>query len=64
MVDLQKKYDWVMDTLYYDSIEALIKALKPAIIDPAVEKHNELRLIKAQESQIHSAKDFLDKEKE
>jgi Uncharacterized low-complexity proteins len=64
MVDLQKKYNWVMDTLYYDSIESLINALKPAIIDPAIEKHNELRLIKAKESQINSAKDFLDKEKE
>jgi hypothetical protein len=50
MVDLQKKYNWVMDTLYYDSIEALIKALKSAIIDPALEKHHELRLIKAKES--------------
>ena len=64
MVDLQKKYDWVMDTLYYDSIESLINALKPAIIDPAIEKHNELRLIKAKESQIRSVKDFLDKEEE
>jgi len=64
MVDLQKKYNWVMDTLYYDSIETLINALKPAIIDPAIEKHNELRLIKAKESKNRSAKDFLDKEKE
>ena len=64
MVDLQKKYNWVMDTLYYDSIETLINALKPAIIDPAIEKHNELRLIKAKESKIRSAKDFLDKGKE
>jgi uncharacterized protein YjbI with pentapeptide repeats len=64
MVDLQKKYNWVMDTLYYDSIEALIKALKSAIIDPALEKHHELRLIKAKESKIPSAKDFPDKEKE
>jgi hypothetical protein len=45
MVDLQKKYDWVLETLSYDSIETLIKALKPAIIDPAIQKHNELRLI-------------------
>jgi uncharacterized protein YjbI with pentapeptide repeats len=64
MVDLQKKYNWVMDTLYYDSIEALIKALKSAIIDPALEKHHELRLIKAKELKIPSAKDFLDREKE
>ncbi len=64
MVDLQKKYNWVLDTLSYGSKEALIKALKSAIIDPAIEKHNELRLIKAKESKIRSAKDFLDKEKE
>ncbi len=63
MVNLQKKYNWVLDTLSYDSIEALIKALKSAIIDPAIEKHNELRLIKAKELKIRSAKDFLDKEK-
>ena len=64
MVDLQKKYNWVMDTLYYDSIESLINALKPAIIDPAIEKHNRLRLIKAKESKTISAKDFLNKGKE
>ena len=64
MIDLQKKYNWVLDTLSYNSIETLIKALKPAIIDSAIQKHNELRLIKAKESKIRSAKDFLDKEKE
>jgi hypothetical protein len=42
---------------------ALTKALKSAIIDPAVEKHKELRLIKAKESKIRPAKDFLDKAK-
>jgi uncharacterized protein YjbI with pentapeptide repeats len=60
MVDLQKKYDWVLDTLSYSSIDTLIKALKPAIIDPAIQKHNELRLIKAQEPKIRSANDFID----
>ncbi len=62
MVDLQKKYNWVLDTLSYNSIDTLIKALKPAIIDPAIQKHNELRLIKAQQPKIRSANDFLDKE--
>jgi len=62
MVDLQEKYNWVLDMLSYGSIEALIKALKSAIIDPAIEKHNELRLIQAKESKIRSAKDFPDKE--
>ena len=60
MVDLQKKYNWVLDTLSYNSIETLIKALKPAIIDPAIQKHNELRLIKAREPKIRSASDFID----
>ena len=61
MVDLQKKYPWVLDTLTYDSIDTLINALKPAIIEPAIAKHNELRLIKAKEPKIRSAKDFLEK---
>jgi uncharacterized protein YjbI with pentapeptide repeats len=61
MVDLQKKYNWVLDTLSYDSIDTLIKALKPAIIDPAIQKHNELRLIKAREPKIRSAEDFIDR---
>ena len=60
MVDLQKKYNWVLDTLSYNSMETLIKALKPAIIDPAIQKHNELRLIKAREPKIRSASDFID----
>ena len=60
MVDLQKKYPWVLDTLSYNSIETLIKALKLAIIDPAIQKHNELRLIKAREPKIRSANDFID----
>lgn len=60
MVDLQKKYNWVLDTLSYTSIETLIKALKPAIIDPAIQKHNELRLIKAREPKIRSANDFIE----
>jgi hypothetical protein len=64
MVDLQKKYDWVLDTLSYDSIETLVNVMKPAIIDLAIEKHNELRLIKAQEPKIRSAKDFWNKGKD
>ncbi|HLO15317.1 MAG TPA: pentapeptide repeat-containing protein [Anaerolineales bacterium] len=61
MVDLQKKYHWVLDTVFYNSPDMLLKALKPAIIDPALQKHNELRLIKAREPKIRSAEDFIDK---
>jgi hypothetical protein len=61
MVDLQKKYPWVLPTRSYDSIETLMAALKPGIIDPAVEMKNKLRLIKAQEQVTESLKDYLDK---
>ena len=61
MVDLQKKYNWVLKTRKYNSIETLIKALKPGIIDPAIEMRNKLRLIKAQEKTTESLTDYLDK---
>ena len=61
MVDLQKKYDWVLNTVSYDSQETLMKVLKSLIIDPAMKKRQELRIIKAQEPEIISAKDFLSK---
>jgi hypothetical protein len=61
MVDLQKKYNWVLPTRSYDSIETLMAALKPGIIDPAVEMRNKLRLVKAQEQTTESLRDYLDK---
>jgi uncharacterized protein YjbI with pentapeptide repeats len=61
MVDLQKKYNWVLKTITYDSLENLIKVLKPLIIDPAMQKRRELRLLKTQEPEEISAKDFLAK---
>jgi len=61
MVDLQKKYPWVLPTKSYDSIETLMQALKPGIIDPAVAMRNKLRLIKAQEQTTESLRDYLDK---
>ena len=64
MVDLQKKHNWVLNTITYDSIDTLIRVLKPLIIDPAMKKHNELRLIKAQQPEIISGRDFLNKEKD
>ena len=64
MVDLQKKYNWVLNTVTYDSMETLIQVLKPLIIDPAMKKRQELRIIKAQEPEVISGKDFLNKVKE
>ncbi len=64
MADLQNKYDWVLNTVSYDTKETLMKVLKPLIIDPAMKKRQELRLIKAQVPEVISGKDFLDKGKE
>jgi hypothetical protein len=61
MVDLQKKYPWVLPTKSYDSIDTLMKALKPGIIDPAVEMRNKLRLVKAQEQVTESLRDYVGK---
>jgi uncharacterized protein YjbI with pentapeptide repeats len=47
MIDLQKKYSWVLDTITYDSLDTLLRILKPLIIDPAIKKRDELRIIKA-----------------
>ena len=60
MANLQTKYNWVLDTISYDSTETLMKVVGPAIIDRAIQKHNELRLIKAQQPKILSASDFID----
>lgn len=58
MVDLQKKYDWVLDTISYKDSDQLIRILKKGIIDRAMQKHDELRLIKAQKPTVISASQF------
>lgn len=47
IVDLQKNFHWVLPTVGYRSKEELFKNLKAAIIDRALEKHNQLRDQKA-----------------
>jgi uncharacterized protein YjbI with pentapeptide repeats len=58
MVDLQKKYEWVLDTISYASADQLIRILKKGIIDRAMKKHDELRLIKASEPTVIRGADF------
>jgi len=58
MVDLQKKYDWVLETIAYKDSDQLIRILKKGIIDRAMQKHDELRLIKAQMPTVISASQF------
>jgi uncharacterized protein YjbI with pentapeptide repeats len=50
MADLQKSFHWVLPTFAYRSKEELFKNLKIAIIDRAIEKHNQLRDQKAKEN--------------
>ena len=61
MVDLQKKYNWVLPTRAYSSKESLINGLRQAIIDPAIKKHNELRLLKAKEPELLFIDDIVHK---
>ena len=56
MVDLQKKYNWVLDTISYDSPDTLLEILEPHIIDPAMRKREELREIKAKQPKIISGR--------
>ena len=59
IADLQSQHIGVLAPLAYHSEETLIKALKAAVIDPAIEKHEELRQIKAQRHTIRNAEDFI-----
>ena len=59
--DLKTKYDWVLDTLVYDTVENLIEGLDKAIIRPAIQKSEELRSRKASESKIRDIRDYLQK---
>ena len=60
MKDL-RKYGWVLDTISYDSPDTLMEILKPQVIDPAIRKRDEMRLIKAKESTIISGRELRDK---
>jgi hypothetical protein len=57
--DLGAKYDWVLDTLVYDSTENLLKGLDKAVIYPALQKSEELTLRKASELKIRDIQDYL-----
>jgi Pentapeptide repeats (8 copies) len=47
-IDLQRKFDWVLDVLTYDSIDHLLAGLQDAIIIPALQKHEVLVQRRAQ----------------
>jgi uncharacterized protein YjbI with pentapeptide repeats len=58
--DLKQKYDWVLDTLVYDTRENLIAAFDTAILAPALQKHRELLIRKAECIQSRHVTQYLD----
>ena len=61
MVDLQKKYDWVLSTLAYNDTQELMDVLEIGIINPAIEMHKKLQEKKGQTFVVESAADLLKK---
>jgi uncharacterized protein YjbI with pentapeptide repeats len=57
--DLQGKFDWVLDTLEYDSESTLVQVLDKAVIRPALKKHEDLMERRVVERQMKKAKDYL-----
>jgi uncharacterized protein YjbI with pentapeptide repeats len=60
-VDLQRKYNWVLPVLEYDTKEHLLKTIDDAIITPALEKHIELLAKKAETVKVRNVQEFLPK---
>lgn len=58
-VDLQNKYDWVLDVLKYDTVENLIKVFDDAVIKPALEKAEELCFKKAKKITEKHVSDYM-----
>lgn len=58
MQNLQTKYKWVLETISYRDGDQLIRILKKGIIDRAMQKHDEMRLIKAEQPTVISASQF------
>jgi hypothetical protein len=51
-VDLQNKYDWVLDVLVYASVDRLIKLLETEIVKPAEAKFDQLLARRTQQLRV------------
>lgn len=56
--DLQRKHNWVLDPLVYDTPSRLISVLEKAIIEPALVKHKELMMQKVKQLSTRHVKDY------
>ena len=57
--DLQKKYQWVLPLLKYQSLTVLIEVFEKAIIHEAFGMHKKLLKLKAEKMETRSAEDYL-----
>jgi uncharacterized protein YjbI with pentapeptide repeats len=57
--DLYGKYDWVLAPLNYETASDLVAALEKAVIEPALQKHRELTIRKAEALPARFTKDYI-----
>ena len=57
-VDLQNKYDWVLPVREYDTKESVLATFDRAIIEPALEKQDELVRRRSEPLKIEHVRDF------
>lgn len=57
--DLKGKYNWVLDTLVYDTPANLIKGLERAVVQPALEKRAELLATKVEQLRTRHIGEYL-----
>ena len=61
--DLKNKHPaWVLDLLVYDAPSSLVRKLGNAVIRPALKKHDELAVNKAEELRIRNLNDYPEDE--
>jgi hypothetical protein len=57
--DLRQKYgEWVLDVLKYDSVDGLLQVLDKAVVEPALEKGQQLLLKKAETIHTRHVRDY------
>ncbi len=56
--DLQRKYNWVLNRLVYDTSDNLINTLEKAIVEPALIMHKELMAKKVEQLSTRHVKDY------
>lgn len=57
--NLQTKYDWVLETLTYASLDSLLNTFDKAILEEAIQVHNRIMQRKAEQVRTRSTEDYL-----